>query len=135
MMAQILLPYDGSDHSMKALEKALDMLDENDELIVLYVIPAALIKEFEDIDPVVSRAKAHEMVNKAIEIAVARGKSATGLVKEGDVSEVIINFASEIQASLIVIGSMGISKIGRFSLGSVAERVTRHSDRPVLIVR
>lgn len=135
MMAQILLPYDGSDHSKKALDKALDMLDENDELIVLYVIPAALIKEFENIDPDISRAKAHEMVNKAIEIAVARGKSATGLVKEGDVSEVIINFASEIQASLIVIGSMGISKIGRFSLGSVAERVTRHSDRPVLIVR
>ncbi|MCK4757754.1 MAG: universal stress protein [Thermoplasmata archaeon] len=134
-MAQILLPYDGSDHSKKALDKALDMLDENDELIVLYVIPAALIKEFENIDPDISRAKAHEMVNKAIEIAVARGKSATGLVKEGDVSEVIINFASEIQASLIVIGSMGISKIGRFSLGSVAERVTRHSDRPVLIVR
>ena len=134
-MAQILLAYDGSDHSKKALDKALDMLYENDELIVLYVVPAALKIEFEVIDPAVSRAKAHEMVNKAIEIAVARGKSATGLVKDGDISEVILNFASEIEASLIVIGSMGISKIGRFSLGSVAERVTRHADRPVLIVR
>ena len=134
-MAQYLVPYDGSDHSNKALEKALDMSDEGDELIILYVIPAALIKEFAIIDPDVSRAKAHEIVNSAINNVKARDREAIGLVKEGNVADVIIDFAEEMDARMIIMGSVGMSKIGRFTLGSVAEKVTRHSDRPVLIVR
>ncbi len=134
-MAQYLVPYDGSDHSNKALEKALDMSDEGDELIILYVIPAALIKEFAIVDPDVSRAKAHEIVNSAINNVKARGREAIGLVKEGNVADVIIDFAEEMDARMIIMGSVGMSKIGRFTLGSVAEKVTRHSDRPVLIVR
>ena len=134
-MAQYLVPYDGSDHSNKALEKALDMSDEGDELIILYVIPAALIKEFAIVDPDVSRAKAHEIVNSAINNVKARDREAIGLVKEGNVADVIIDFAEEMDARMIIMGSVGMSKIGRFTLGSVAEKVTRHSDRPVLIVR
>ncbi len=134
-MAQILVPYDGSDHSWKALEKALGMAEEGDEIIILYVIPAALIEEFAILDPEVSRARAHEMVNKAIDKAIAREIKAIGLVKEGNVAEEIINFASDMKVSLIIIGSIGTGKIGRFTLGSVAERVARHSDRPVMIIR
>ncbi len=134
-MAQYLVPYDGSTHSNKALEKALDMSDDEDELIILYVIPAALIKEFAVIDPEVSRAKAHEIVNNAINNVKARDRKAIGLVKEGNVADVIIDFAGGMNARMIIMGSVGMSKIGRFTLGSVAEKVTRHSDRPVLIVR
>ena len=134
-MAQYLVPYDGSDHSNKALEKAFDMSDEEDEIIILYVIPAALIKEFAIIDPEVSRAKAQEIVNMAINNVKARERKAIGLVKEGNVADVIIDFAGEMNAKMVIMGSVGMSKIGRFTLGSVAERVTRHSDRPVLIVR
>ncbi len=138
-MSQILVPYDGSDHSIKAFDKALDMSEEGDEVIILFVIPAALIEEFAIMDPEVSRAKAHEMVNKAIDKAIARNIKAIGLVKEGNVADVIIDFASDMKVGLIIIGSMGkgnsMSKIGRFTLGSVAERVTRHSDRPVMIIR
>ena len=134
-MAQYLVPYDGSAHSSKALEKALDMADEEDEIIILYVIPAALIKEFATLDPAVSRAKAQEIVNNAINNVKDRDRKAIGLVKEGNVADVIIDFAEGMNARMIIMGSVGMSKIGRFTLGSVAEKVTRHSDRPVLIVR
>ena len=134
-MSEILLAYDGSDHSRKALDKATEMAGEEDEIVVLYVIPAALIEEFKDVDPEVSRAKAREIVNEAVDRIKAREKRATGMVHEGDVAEEIINFAGELQCNLIIIGSKGVSKIGRFSLGSVAEKVARHADSPVLIVR
>ena len=134
-MEQYLVPYDGSDHSNKALEKALDMADEEDEIIILYVIPAALIKEFAIVDPEVSMVKAQEIVNTAINNVKDRDRKAIGLVKEGNVADVIIDFAGEMNARMIIMGSVGMSKIGRFTLGSVAEKVTRHSDRPVLIVR
>ncbi len=134
-MGEILLAFDGSDHSRKALDKATELATEDDEIVVLYVVPAALIEEFKDIDPLVSRGKAREIVNKAVAIIKARERNARGLVKEGDVADEIINFGTELNCSLLIIGSKGLSKIGRFSLGSVAEKVARHSDRPVLIVR
>ncbi len=134
-MSEILLAYDGSDHSRKALDKATEMAGEEDEIVVLYVIPAALIEEFKDVDPEVSRSKAHEIVNKAVSIIKAREKKALGVVHEGDVAEEIINFAVELHCNLIIVGSKGVSKIGRFTLGSVAEKVARHADKAVLIVR
>jgi nucleotide-binding universal stress UspA family protein len=134
-MSEILLAYDGSEHSMKALDKAVSMATEQDEIVVLYVVPAALLEEFKEFDPEVTRAKAHNSVNDAVGMIKQRGKKAMGVVHEGDVAEEIIKFASELQASIIIIGSKGLSKIGRFTLGSVAEKVARHSDRPVLIVR
>ena len=134
-MSEILLAYDGSEHSTKALEKASSMAVEDDEIVVFYVMPAVLMEEFKDLDPAVSKARAHEVVNEAVGTLKARGKRVMGVIHEGDVAEEIINFASELKCSIIIIGSKGMSKIGRFSLGSVAEKVARHADRPVLIVR
>ncbi len=134
-MSEILLAFDGSEYSTKALEKASSMAVGDDEIIVFYVMPAVLMKEFKDLDPAVSKTRAQEVVNEAVGTLKARGKRVTGVIHEGDVAEEIINFASELKCNIIIIGSKGMSKIGRFSLGSVAEKVARHADRPVLIVR
>jgi nucleotide-binding universal stress UspA family protein len=134
-VAEILLAYDGSDHARKALEKAISLAGEGDEIAVLYVIPSALREEFEGMDPEISKGKAREVVNEAVSIIKARERKAMAVVHEGDVAEEIINFATELQCSLIIIGSKGVSKIGRFTLGSVAEKVARHADKAVLIVR
>ncbi len=134
-MGRLLLAYDGSEYSKKALDKASDISMEADEILVLYVVPAALREEFAHMEPAVSRSDAQELVDKAVEKLIARGKRAGGVVKDGDVAEVIIHYAREQDCSIIVVGSKGLSKIGRFSLGSVAEKVAKNADRPVLIVR
>ena len=57
-------------------------------------------------------------------------------VLEGRVaSEAIIAAAERLDVDLIVVGSHGRSGIKRAMLGSVAEEVSRHASRPVLIVR
>jgi nucleotide-binding universal stress UspA family protein len=134
-MGRILLAYDGSEHSEKALDKASEMANVEDDVVVLYVIPAALREEFSIMESEVSRTHAQDIVNRAIEKLKARQKKSLGVVMEGDIAEEIIRYATELEASIIVIGSKGLSKIGRFSLGSVAEKVARHADKPVLIVR
>lgn len=134
-MGRLLLAYDGSEHSRKALDKAISMAADEDEIIVLYVIPSAILDEFSDIAPDVTKAKAQDIVNDAVDIIRAREKKAIAVVREGDVAGEIILFASELECSLILIGSKGVSKIGRFSLGSVAEKVARHAETAVLILR
>ena len=134
-MGRILVACDGSEHSRKALDKAISMTGEQDRIIVLYVIPDAILDEFKDIKPEVNRTKAWDIVNKAMEIIIAREKQGIAVVREGDIADEIIHYASELECSLIIIGSKGISKIGRFSLGSVAEAVAKNAETAVLIIK
>lgn len=53
----------------------------------------------------------------------------------GDASDQIVQYAKTTGADLIVLGSHGRHGIKRALLGSVAERVAREADCPVLIVR
>jgi nucleotide-binding universal stress UspA family protein len=134
-MGRMLVACDGSEHSKKALDKALNMAGEDDEIIVLFVIPSGGIKEFEGLNPEGQKAEAREIVNKAVDVVKARGRKAIAVVREGNVADEIILFARELECSLILIGSKGMSKVGSFSLGHVAESVARNADRAVLIIR
>jgi nucleotide-binding universal stress UspA family protein len=136
-MGEILVAYDGSSLSKKALDKAVSLLKENDELIVLHVIPSPTLKEFAVIEPDVSITKAQEIVNSAISDLKAIGVNVVGIVREGDIADEILKIGNELECDLIVVGSTGktTEKIGRFLLGSVADKVAKYSNRPVLIVR
>ena len=131
----VLVAYDGSEDAKKALQRAIAVRAENEDIMVLYVIATSLPGEIAGLQPDVTKAKAQEVVNDAINTMKQRGVTAMGVLKEGNVVEEILKYASEMKCSYVVIGSTGTSKIGRFTIGSVAERVARHSDRPVLIVR
>ena len=54
---------------------------------------------------------------------------------KGHAAEVIVDLAKETANCLIVMSSHGRSGIGRWVLGSVSDRVVRHSGVPVLIIR
>ncbi len=56
-------------------------------------------------------------------------------VLEGSPAWEIVEYASKIEASLIIIGSHGASGIRRILLGSVSERVIRSAPCPVLVLR
>lgn len=134
-MGEILVGYDSSEASQKALERASALLKANDELIVVSVVPTPTLKEFADFDPELSKAKAQAVVNKAISGLRARGIKVIGIVREGDIAAELLKISNELNCDLIVIGHKGVSKISTFSLGSVAEKVIRYAKRPVLVVR
>lgn len=134
-MGEILVAYDGSETAKKAVEHGINLLKPEDRLVVISVVPSAHIKEFADIDPEISIAKAQEMVDKLLEDLKRRNINAEGVVKEGDIADEILKMAMGLKCDLIVVGHKGIGKIGRFQLGSVADKVARYATRPVLIVR
>jgi nucleotide-binding universal stress UspA family protein len=57
------------------------------------------------------------------------------IVLEGSAAEKIIEVARENPGSLIAMSSHGESGVGRWVLGSITERVIRHSDTAVLVIR
>jgi nucleotide-binding universal stress UspA family protein len=54
---------------------------------------------------------------------------------EGDAASEIIDLAAKTANSLIVMSTHGRSGIGRWLLGSVADKAIQHSRAPVLLIR
>ncbi|MXR42043.1 universal stress protein [Halobaculum sp. WSA2] len=78
--------------------------------------------------------RAGEAVDRVLDRARDAGVDADGDVIGGEPSRAICGFASDDDADLIVVGTHGRGGIRRIVLGSVAERVIRGADRPVLVV-
>jgi nucleotide-binding universal stress UspA family protein len=68
--------------------------------------------------------------------AKARGvRTAVELVEGRDVAQLVCELADRIDADAICIGTHGRSGLARAVLGSVAEKVLRHTRRAVMLVR
>jgi nucleotide-binding universal stress UspA family protein len=57
------------------------------------------------------------------------------LVQVGDPASVILDTAQDLYVDLIAMSTHGLGGLRRFFLGSVAERVVRHAEAPVLLFR
>ena len=136
-MGEILVAYDDSEMAKKALGRATAMMKDGDELIILYVIPIPLIKEFAGIVPETTLVKAQELVNNEVGELQKRKIKAIGVVREGNIAEEIIKFSKELECEFIVMGSRGKGHetVSPFVIGSVTENVIRGSSCPVFIVK
>jgi nucleotide-binding universal stress UspA family protein len=57
------------------------------------------------------------------------------MVEEGDPAAVIIDVSSKLNVELIVLGSKGVSQLGQYLIGSVANKVVQYAHKPVMVVR
>jgi len=62
-------------------------------------------------------------------------KNVSYVLAEGEAAGKIINLARETPDNLVAMCTHGRSGVGRWVLGSVTERVVRHSGDPVLVIR
>lgn len=67
------------------------------------------------------------------EAGLPRGLTPT-MVAMGDPAQEIVAAAAALGAAMIVMGTHGHGLAARLVMGSVADKVLRHADRPVLIV-
>ena len=146
-MKKILIAYDGSDASKKAIDMALQCANKTDELILLTVIPAELIESSFtkmllptiDLSDMIKsgsfKEKALETINKVAKEFEDQVKKVDTYVEAGDAADEILMSAKKFDVDLIVVGYKGYGKEGRFLLGSVADKIVRHASKSVLVVR
>lgn len=135
-MRKILVGYDGSEWSRKALETGCEIAEKfGCELIVLTVIPKyeRMVFYMEMVIPGDAEERAQNEIRSIVEKLRKRGINAKGLVRSGDVVDEILRAGED--CDLIVLGHRGLGKFEKFLLGSVSERVARFSSKSVLIVR
>lgn len=146
MFKKILVAVDGSKSSFKALDKAIELqklMDTEIYLICVYkhhsLFEASLSigrPDSMDIPDKVLSEYAKEIVNHAKEMAKEKGAvKVRGFVKAGRPSSVIVKFAQDKEADLIVVGTRGThSDKEGILLGSVSHRVASRAKCPVLVV-
>jgi nucleotide-binding universal stress UspA family protein len=138
MYSRILVPLDGSYLSERAIKPALEIAQRRKAKLFLcrsheptILSPAAKgfvnqnelhQKEKEDIETYLKSQLPSEYDN--CETAILTGEAA----------EAVLSFAEKESIELIVLTTHGDSGFGRWLLGSVAERITRHSPCPVLSI-
>ena len=135
-MKKILVGFDGSEGFKQALNRALTLIDEQGELFLLAVVPSSSDKVF--VEPGMHKKmkkKAETLLDDTIKNIGSREFTITGMVEEGDAASNIIDAANKLDVDLIVLGSRGTSEIGRYLVGSVANKVVQYAHKPVMLVR
>ncbi len=130
----ILVIYDGSKESEKALAHAVEKRDEDEIIHLITVIPRAHLEEFEEVDLGESVEEARERVQVLRRFYKADGVTIKYTVREGEAVDEILSAARSIDARLIVFGA-GVSRIGKFQIGNISQEVTNRAGRPVMVVR
>jgi nucleotide-binding universal stress UspA family protein len=75
-----------------------------------------------------------ETTEKIEEMARAAGVSCNSMKGEGNPSNELLRISQEAGMDLLVIGKVGRSGLDKILMGSVAEKVVRHSKIPVLLI-
>ncbi|MXV64072.1 universal stress protein [Natronorubrum sp. JWXQ-INN-674] len=137
MYDTILVPADGSDPSNRAVEHALELADRYDARVhAMYCVETHRYGE-----PALSSAEivltnleeqGEAMLRELGDRADNVGVECTWNVCHGRPWEEVQAKGQELDADLIVIGFQGQSHKRTGKIGSVAERVVRTADRPVL---
>ena len=138
---KILIATDGSEPNKKAVSYGIELARLSGAKInVVYVIDTAAFASIPmdagwEMMYELLQKEGNEIIEQIVGDAKASGIDIEGSLLEGHPSHEIIEFAQNNEIDVIVLGTLGKGGLDRFLLGSVAEKVTRNSKVPVLVVR
>jgi len=136
-MKRVLVGFDGSEGAENALNKAMMIIADDGELIILAIIPLPSDRNLLDQKTYeIIKSRAQNLINSVIHDIGSHSFIINGMVKEGeDIAAVIIDVANELRCDLIVLGSRGSSSLGKYPIGSVSNKVVQYAAKPVMVVR
>jgi nucleotide-binding universal stress UspA family protein len=149
------VPLDGSEHSAKALEAAIQITKKFGGKLTLFhayfiTVTPIIVPEPTTLTPsgvpFITPAEVSKMADAARDVgrrilndAEQRAKSedvqVESMLREGNTVQEIIRLAGEGNSDLIVMGVRGVSKLRELLLESVSDGVMKHASCPVLVVK
>jgi nucleotide-binding universal stress UspA family protein len=116
---RFVVAYDGSPHARQALQCATAIGEA-------WLVPFEVIAVSKDGESILADARSYLQ---------AHDLQVEYTVRDGDPRDVIVDFARERQADLLVMGAFGHSKVRELLLGSTTQYVINHAPCPVLLAR
>jgi nucleotide-binding universal stress UspA family protein len=135
---RIVVGFDGSEHSRKALERAADIANGATIAVVCSADVSKLMRDpaggASPVDPADAEARTNALAD-ARKFVEGRGVEAVFIEGHGNAADVIVQEAEESGADLIVVGTRGLNAAKRLFMGSVSTNVVHHAPCDVLVVR
>lgn len=141
MFTKILVALDGSDISALAVERAVSLAKQNNaELHLIYVIETGFISpgpgdSVRDLVHQRFEKEGEEILKTHAAKAEESGISAEKHLVVGHAGNTIVETAKELGCDLIIVGSLGKSKLDRLLLGSVSSHVVNYAKTNILVIR
>ena len=151
--SRILVPFDSTELSIKALDRACEVaMNTNSELILLYVVDTTCLcpigirehirdmKEFEAaknryVDEL--KNSAEQMIQEKWKEINQKGVKVSSIVKTGDPADEILGTARNEMVHAIIMGSSGSLKRlhERKGIGSISRWISEIANCPVILMR
>jgi nucleotide-binding universal stress UspA family protein len=145
LFSKVLVAYDGSNLSKKALKHAVNIVQESNDpfksatLTVVHVTHAPIYSFAAASAPFYTASmdfvQHDDPILDEVRGLVPSTLGANYVSKKGQPAFTILEYAEEHKCDLIVMGSRGLGTIREFFLGSVSHNVAQNSKVPVLIVK
>ncbi len=142
MFSKILVPLDGSQLAEQVLPYAKSLAQQSQAAIMLlrvanhparqYYIEGLAVTVAQSDD---SQTHCEAYLYRISEILTKANITVNFAVREGAIADVILDYADEIHADLIAMSTHGRTGVGRWVLGSVADRIVHGSHVPILLIR
>lgn len=127
MYDTILVPVDGGSGSTQSVSEAIKVAEQTESDSKLHILSVyGNSGNFEQFDGVSFR------VDGLQSVLSDAGRSPERDTKQGPVTKMIVEKASEIDADLIVMATHSRTGVNRYLSGSVTEKTLRHANCPVL---
>jgi nucleotide-binding universal stress UspA family protein len=148
MIKNILVAVDGSEHSLKAVDYAIDIALKYDcEMYLLHVVTKVEIPEellrYADVEKIEDppeylylKGIGDRILKKSEKTAKEKGvKEVRTVIKKGNPADKITEFARENNIDWVFMGSRGLGSIKGLLLGSVSSKVCHLSDSTCITVK
>jgi nucleotide-binding universal stress UspA family protein len=133
---KILVPVDGSEHSIHALQEAIRITQASGGKITVTYVCSETPQGPSFVMPQLSQGCDDKSVfAQSKKVAEDADVTVQFLPLEGNVADQIVKVAADGCFDLIVIGARGLSNLSGLVLGSVSQSVLRHASCPVLVTR
>jgi len=142
LFSRVLVAYDGSGYSEKALDYAcrlavyfkasIRIVSVIDTERVKFIVYDVLISREEEF-----REKVKRMLDKTVKKYIEKysGLRIDYRIRTGHPAEEILKEAREWNAELLVIGAKGTTDLREIAIGGIAETLIKYSEIPVLIIK
>ena len=139
---RVLIATDGSENAEKAASYGMYLAKAAcAEVHVLYVISTQhavttrTVKSWSEGLEEYLKDKGRVAISNVEKMGDEAGVKVKSVFLKGIPVDKILEYARENNIDLIVVGTHGLTGIKKFLIGSIAERVVRHSRVPVMVIR
>jgi len=144
MYRKVLVPVDGSDAAIKAVEAARSMMAEGlaTEVSLLHVLHSSEVMLVNELHMPTVYPQYYAELNKSAKQVLENARTrlkpqepAAVMLENGPPAEIICRIAERDNYDLIIIGNRGLNRIQRVLLGSVSSKVITLAHCSVLVVK